>query len=331
MRKVRILITVIVPVYNAEKSIERCINSILNQTYTDIELLLIDDGSTDRSSVICEKYMKVDSRVRFVKQQNSGVSYTRNKGIKIAKGEFIQFVDSDDYINSEMCEKLIESAIKYNADMTMCGITEEHGKYLDVRIPKLHGGYRVEELREYYPDIFDGFLLNSPCNKLYKKESLTAQFPNDISLGEDLIFNLRNLINMDWISFIEESLYHYVIHQGSLNRSYRPNEIDCAEQIYIESMKFCNETDLVNLAPIKISQVFVVFLFYGLSNLYTLSSFSRKEKKAILKKWVNNKNVQSASKIAVVEKGYQKLALWMLKNKQVSNLNFLFTLRSRMR
>ena len=114
-------ISIIVPVYNVEKYLTRCIDSILNQTFTDFELILVDDGSTDKSGVICDKYSKIDSRIKVIHSKNEGAAQARNYGLDIAKGKFIGFVDSDDYINRDMYQILYENINKYNCDICVCG------------------------------------------------------------------------------------------------------------------------------------------------------------------------------------------------------------------
>lgn len=113
-------ISVIVPVYNVEKYLDKCVQSILNQTYENIELVLIDDGSTDGSSKICDKYGKIDSRVKVIHKENGGLSSARNRGIDEAVGKFITFIDSDDYIHHQMLEILYEGIIKNKSDISIC-------------------------------------------------------------------------------------------------------------------------------------------------------------------------------------------------------------------
>ena len=122
------LISVIVPVYNTEKYLDRCIQSILSQTYSNIEILLIDDGSTDSSGAICDKYAEQDSRVRVFHKANGGVSSARNMGLDKAKGTWFTFVDSDDWIDMDMYEQMYNAAIQNKVDMVCCDLLGEYGK-----------------------------------------------------------------------------------------------------------------------------------------------------------------------------------------------------------
>ena len=114
------MISVIVPVYKTEEYLERCVNSILNQTYKDIELIIVDDGSPDKCPAICDTFAQMDERVKVIHKVNGGVSTARNAGLEIATGDYIAFVDSDDYIELDMYEKMISKAVEYDCDVVMC-------------------------------------------------------------------------------------------------------------------------------------------------------------------------------------------------------------------
>ena len=117
-------ISIIIPVYNVEKYLNKCLNSVIEQTYKNIEVILIDDGSTDNSGKICDEYAKNDIRIKIIHQQNGGVSTARNNGLEHATGKYITFVDSDDYIEKEMIETMAKKIMKKNADIVICGVTD---------------------------------------------------------------------------------------------------------------------------------------------------------------------------------------------------------------
>ena len=316
------MVSVIIPLYNGEKYIKRCIESVIAQTYKDIEVIVIDDGSTDNSYDIAKSYTHNDKRITVITKENEGVSKTRNKGISMASGEYIQFVDCDDYIDDHMTEKLVCEMEQSDGDIVICGCTELHEDHKRSIYPAVEGALKVKELSKYYPSIFNDFLLNGPVNKLYKKEFITKGFPEDMSLGEDLLFNLSYIKNIENISFIKDELYFYEIHSGSLNRKYRKDSIDIAEKLYINSMEFIKYTDLGEEAVKDVSRIFMQFLFYGLSDKYALTGDTNKEKKLFVKKWMNNKNAVMASSVAVMNRRSQKAALFMFKRKWI----FLFHL-----
>lgn len=211
------LISVIVPVYNVEKYLEKCVNSIIMQTYSNLEILLIDDGSTDKSSYICDDFAKKDKRIKAFHIGNKGVSFARNKGIEEAKGKYIQFVDADDYIEKNMIEILYNNAIKYNADLSTCNIKQfdEKGRETSENIKK---GFHVYNNDEYIKNIYDDTMYYGyPINKLFKREYIgKIRFNENISNSEDLLFlfeitNENSKIVYDGDSF----LYNYVHRKNS--------------------------------------------------------------------------------------------------------------------
>lgn len=323
------MVSLIVPVYNSESVITRCVESILGQTYTDIEVMLLNDGSTDNSLSVCRSLEKRDVRVRVYTHENRGVSYTRTLGITLARGEYIQFVDSDDYIAPEMVEKLVEKMQIEDADMVICGCTEYHEDHEYTILPDVEGKVRVKNLSFAYPSLFKKSILNSPCNKLYKKQYIRSYFPENLSLGEDLLFNLEYIRQIETIYFLKESLYYYIIRKNSLNRKYRRDSVAIAERLYTENMKFCEEFHMGAQAAADISTVFIKFLSYGLSDLYTISEYSRKEKRKMAKSWVNNENVEQAVRKASMESVQHKVAQFLIQHKCTGILEMLYKMKSK--
>ena len=228
-----IKVSVIVPVYNAEKYIKRCLDSILAQSYRYFEVLLIDDGSTDNSGKICDEYALNDNRIRVIHKENSGVSATRNIGITEAKGDYIAFVDSDDYIKSDMFEKMVKNAEKNNSDMVMCNyFTDKDGK-----VTKSEMSYKAvydgtDDIRNgllylYYTDYHNG--LYSLCNKLIKK---SVYYENDILFdvslkrGEDAWFVFECLKHCKRVDYISEAFYYYYQNQSSIMHSLYDDQYD---------------------------------------------------------------------------------------------------------
>lgn len=217
------MISIIVPIYNSEKWVGRCIESLINQTYKNIEIILINDGSTDKSAQICKEYAEKDERIVFIDKENEGVSSTRNLGIKKAKGEFLQFVDSDDYIDPQMCEKLVKAIT--DADMVICGIRVwEKGVIL--REPHLKQGEYI--LNENVGVYFELRKINlGPCNKLYRKQKIVKGFRAGLSLGEDTLFVLDYMRNVKRIAVLSDCLYNVVLdNQNSLNHQPKQGKID---------------------------------------------------------------------------------------------------------
>ena len=241
----RNLVSIIVPIYNSEKTIERCIKSIINQTYSNIEIILIDDGSTDKTEFICKKYEEEDERITFVKRDNSGVSNARNYGIKISKGKYIQFVDSDDYIDKYFVEKMVKSIEKNNADLVICGINivKREKMYSNAIASKNINDLRIE--KKIFNNLVDTGLIFYIWNKLYLKEYIQNLFDNNMSLGEDVIFNLNYLKNVEKVNIIDDILYYYTMNEKginiknfSLNNKYIDNLLENSLYIYNNLINF---------------------------------------------------------------------------------------------
>ena len=172
------MISVIIPIYNSEKYLSKCISSVLEQTYKDLELILVDDGSTDNSLNICNDFAERDSRIVVVHQKNAGVSAARNNGLKNAKGDFITFVDSDDYVENDWLELLFKAITEKNAEVAVCGIK------LDDKQKIVECNCEMKE--QIILRLQECGLLYSVVNKLYRREKLTAEFKNGLKFGEDL-------------------------------------------------------------------------------------------------------------------------------------------------
>ena len=184
------MISVIVPVYNSKETLERCVKSLLSQTLKDLEVILVDDGSSDGSGALCNGFSREDIRIRVIHKGNGGVSSARNAGIEAAKGEYLMFLDSDDYAEPDMAEKMLEGI--GDDDIAICGFHHHYQGRDIVRIPDVPGQSGEENFLTLYGHGF----LNMPWNKLYRRE-LAGKFDESLSLGEDLLFNLDYLRRTD--------------------------------------------------------------------------------------------------------------------------------------
>jgi len=197
------LISIIIPVYNTEKYLEQCINSAINQTYTNTEILIINDGSTDDSEKIILKYVNKDKRIKYFKKEKTGCGDTRNHGINNSKGNYIYFMDSDDYIDKTLIEKLHDN-IKPND--SFCGFVDI---YMDFD----------GEIRHYERNLEDQIYLKLPsvCTRLYNKKFIdeaNIRF-SDAIIGEDLEFNCKLILHNNNCTYIKEALYYYRVHNTS--------------------------------------------------------------------------------------------------------------------
>ena len=215
MRK-NVMVSVIVPVYNAELTLKQCVDSILSQEITDFELLLIDDGSTDQSPIICDEYAKQDLRIRVFHKDNGGVSSARNLGLENAQGEWITFIDSDDYITKDF----LPDFDMIDTDMVFCS----YRSFLDKKI----SDYRSHEILSV-PQNFNEFInkfitdpvLRGPVSKFFKKDIiLSLRFPVDMKTGEDTYFVLYYVSRCRNYSILENGCYMIRSHMVSYAHRY---------------------------------------------------------------------------------------------------------------
>lgn len=223
------MVSVIVPVYNAEKTLHNCIDSILCQTYTEFELILVDDGSTDHSGEFCDCYAEKDNRIIVIHQSNSGVSAARNNGIEISQGEYICFVDSDDRIKNNFLSEMVNVMQNDKAGMVICGYEVRTNKCI-VSETLYHNDGVDYCTREDVVLLLGHSLFSAPWCKLFRSDIIKDNnliFPEDISLGEDLIFNILYTNYVLSIVVYNKSLYeYYTDNNNSLLRKYRRNLLD---------------------------------------------------------------------------------------------------------
>lgn len=217
-------VSVIIPVYNAEKYITECVGSLLNQTLKQCEFIFVNDGSTDQSGTIIEEFKKKDSRIILINQENQGVSIARNNGLKIASGEYVGFVDADDYIEIDMFETMYHAAKENDCDTVVSNFERElDGHFVKTRYifpyeVSLTKKYISEEIIPYFLKTED---LNSIWNKIYRNKIIkqnNLRFPPNIDLGEDARFNIHFFSIASSAKFIDYCGYHYREVLGSATR-----------------------------------------------------------------------------------------------------------------
>ena len=229
------MISVIIPVYNVEKYLRECLDSVLRQTYQDFEVLLIDDGSCDGSGQICDEYAQKDDRVSVIHKQNGGVSAARNLGLQQAKGEFIAFIDSDDVVSEVYLEKLYQGILEGDADVCLC----KYSRWKDgLIVPAEETGLETYINDQGMDAFFENFLSHyiivlcednascwqgSACRMLFRKASFLYSFQEDISICEDLIYVMRNFSAVNRINIADEALYYYRVNTSSTTAHYRKN------------------------------------------------------------------------------------------------------------
>ena len=215
-------VSIIVPVYKTEKYLKRCIDSILAQSFTDFELILVDDGSPDNCPEICDAYVALDSRVKVIHQKNAGVSSARNAGLDLAQTKYIMFCDSDDYISNDWCQVLYESILRHP---TACNVSNYYLVSENKMKYKVSPELYFEDGISYYK-MFEMGLSGYIWNKIYDHKILKDHnigFNPDISIAEDVDFNVRYCQYCDKILYIQKPLYYYDDTPNSALNSYHSN------------------------------------------------------------------------------------------------------------
>ncbi|WP_299241390.1 glycosyltransferase [uncultured Aquimarina sp.] len=246
------LISVIIPIYNSEKYLDKCIRSIIGQTYSHLQILLVNDGSTDGSLDICKHLEKEDNRITVIDIPNGGVSNARNTGISMAKGTYLQFIDSDDYVDGLYIEHLFNTIQREKAQLSVCAIeslnTDGHifDKW-EVEESTLHFDHINKDV---FLELIQKFLLFGPVNKLYKTDIVVnngISFDRSLSYGEDLLFNFEYFKHINSIAVTNKVVYKYVHdNQESLSKKRYHNKTELAKRIHFVLLDFFDRIQLTD-------------------------------------------------------------------------------------
>lgn len=290
------LISVIIPVYNVEKYLDRCMKSVINQTYENLEIILVDDGSTDNSGKMCDEYVYKDKRIKVTHKKNNGLGMARNSGLSIAKGEYVAFVDSDDEVALDMYSKLYYCAEKNKTDICYCGCTDILNDKRYTGIPPLKLKFQGREVYEEFVVMLMGSLPEnndslytggSVCSSIYRKSLIVGNnilfySEKEKYISEDLIFNIDVCKFAKSITILPESLYYYYKRAGSLTTSYREDRFEKGIVLYNKLKKEAEEIDILDLAEVRMKNT---FLHYLISCVKTEVQFINKN---AVKKTYNN-------------------------------------------
>ncbi|AGK95886.1 glycosyltransferase family 2 protein [Clostridium pasteurianum] len=276
-----IKVSIIIPIYNVEAYLRKCLDSVIKQTFKDIEIILINDGSSDNSLNICKEYSNKDKRIKIIDKRNEGVSKARNVGLLCARGEYISFVDSDDWIELNMIEELYNSVSSNNAEFCMSNYIRENeskSQYVDanIELKKLQDN----EIKEYLliplierennqkEHILASF--RGPWGKLFKRdiiEKYNIKFKKDLIVGEDFIFNLEFLVYINKAVINEGFYYHYLTNSNSITMKYKK---DCWRLIYRNTIlyleDFLKKNNLYLEAKDKVNKLIIKYFLMSVIN-----------------------------------------------------------------
>lgn len=330
-------ISIIIPVYNTEKFLKACINSLIKQSFKNCEFIFVDDGSTDDSCNLIRSYKKKDNRIKLIMQKNKGVSSARNIGILNSNGKYIGFVDSDDYIDSDMYEILYKEMQTEDSDVIISNFEEELNGTKNIKTYNLIKNKKMDKTY-IQNNILSFFIkddsLNTVCNKLYKKsiiDEYNIRFPKGLPLGEDGIFNMIYFSKCSSCKYIDYTGYHYREVHGSATRNlykhdYFQRELDVYNFDLEKLIDIPQNIDIKSLKSIKLINNIK-------SNIYIY--FDKSKDKSIfykckyIKKIVNKKEIKEALEIYLsnvnITGRYEKLFLFCMKNKLIILLYMLCT------
>lgn len=328
------LVSIIIPVYKSENNLQECLDSILNQTYKKFELILVDDGSPDSSPEICDEYSRTHDCIKVIHKKNGGVSSARNEGLKVSKGDFITFVDSDDYIDSNFLEMAINFISKYDIDLYISGLKMEY--YKDNKIVNSES-YHVKESKCYSPlELLNRFELDypqicicGPCCKLYSSKMLKNNnicFDQTLSLGEDTYFNLDVLKYTNKIYFDSNIYYHYRRgNDESLFSKFNPNIYVIHYKVYSKMLDLMTDLKCDNLSTFY--KTYVNMILSCVHHFY-IHPTSKKEKKNLIKQISKDKILKKCD-INAINDNKTKLVLLLLKFNQWRIVYSIFNLKYR--
>ena len=305
------MISIIVPVYKSEKTLPGCLDSLLAQTYSDIEIICVVDGSPDSCGDICDAYAVKDARVKSIKRENGGVSSARNRGIDEAKGEYLLFVDSDDTVAADYCEKMWSAHQKTGAELVICGFHHWYvGRDVEKR-PSNPGVYNTGDFAEDFLKLYQEGFLNMPWNKLFQK-SLAGRFDTSLSLGEDLLFNMDYLENCSKVAVITDSLIHYIQEENgnTLSSKKRDNKLEIASKVCAKVQSYYGKlSGNTELHPV-IAGKFVMEFLDDCEKLPFDKKTPKVEKLQSVEKLAKHKEFMDANKIAQVTVLDYKVLQW---------------------
>ncbi|MGG7200407.1 glycosyltransferase family 2 protein [Clostridium butyricum] len=334
-------VSIIIPIYNAEKYLEKCLYSIINQTFKDIEIIIINDESQDNSLKICSQFKNMDSRIKLIDKRNEGVSKARNTALDKALGKYIIFVDADDYVDKSMIENMLIKLQDSKADILLCNfINVINGKEKMVRA-------NFDSIITGKNDIFEKVILpliernddekvheiagfRSPWGKLLKKDIIdkfNIRFNENMSIGEDFLFNLQFMSHSDTIAFDAASYYYYVTNNNSALTKYKKN---CWNKYYrpiiINLNRFLGENRLYSQAESRVSKLVIKYFFiciYNEKNSGKIYNLSNKYK--TIKKMCNDELIsQAIRKVKIDDYSKRaKLTLILLNRKMYSLVSII--------
>lgn len=273
------LLSVIIPIYNAENYLEKCLDSVINQSYKKLEIILINDGSTDNSGVICDEYLKNDKRIQVYHRKNHGLVETRKFGLKKSQGEFVTFVDSDDWIDFDMYEEMLNKIDEKIPDIISSGIIFEPFGNTEIDIPS-EGYYEKDEIQNKILPymMFDRRkkrrgITGSVCNKIFSKKLLgdfIYTINQEITYGEDALITYPAFVKVERVIILNQAWYHYRVNENSMTHIYTENSFRNINVLKNELEKVFTELGVYEEMVRQLEQYIQLFLVPAFEKIYKM-------------------------------------------------------------
>lgn len=331
------LISIIVPIYNVEKYLKKCLDSILEQTYENLEVILINDGSTDTSGEICDNYIHKFRNCKYIRKSNAGLGFARNSGLDEATGEYIVFVDSDDYIPCNSIETLFKNINNFKSDICKGGFThvDNNGEVLSKKI-YTYKDYDNRTIKsEFLPSLIGSTAAKSDSiemsvwGTIYRASIIkqnNIRFPSERELiSEDLIFNINFIKYATSAVIITDVVYHYRCNNNSLTTKYREERFDLCKKLYLEVTKMLTPYNYDKYVLYRLDKTFFIYLkMCFIQENPKISGKSKKDSLKSIKRICSDEIVKNIiSKYPVSKLGWkQQIFLYLIKYNCIEILYF---------
>lgn len=327
-------VSIIVPVYKVEPYLKRCVDSLTNQTLKDIEIILVDDGSPDNCPKMCDDFAQLDSRIKVVHKQNGGAASARNIGLDLATGDYIAFVDSDDYIDKTMYESMLKISCDNNCDFVMCDCIKEYPDKKEIYTHNIRTGFydKKQLINEYYPHLLIMENIEYPatisnCLFLFRRKLIddnSIRYDSGIKYSEDLLFGAKLLYKAESFYYMKgEAFYHYCMNPTSVTHVFDSKKWDNYLRLH-KLIKEYFEKNLVYDFSVQIELVLLFFLYNTITDLKNNSHYKKDQLIETLKRILNCKQVAYMFKKVNIFKlkipFKQKLLTLLMKYKLISIL-----------
>ncbi len=328
----RPLVSIVIPLYNVEKYLNRCIQSVVDQSYADLEIILVDDGSTDHCPAICDSWAEKDERIRVIHKSNEGAGKARNTGIDNAGGKYIFFFDSDDWVSIHTVEKCVASAEENHADAVLYGLYDvfDNGS-IEKKVIK--SAKRIFEgnsiLEELLPKLFTyemglGIRVSTKMFRLEKIQQHHIRFKSEREVGsEDALFILELFSHLSFVSIVNDYFYFYYKRKGSLSTCWNKNRQISDDNFLLQCAAYVKENNLPDILKLHIIGRYHMYTVAGLKQIMG-AELTKKEKKAELDAIYNNKLLRSTIALDVLK--YESFSMkifwifWKLRGYWICNM-----------